>query len=186
MLPVSSGRVHMENGRRARVGAFQLDTNPVTNAEYGAYMTATGTPKPQWMHKPGFGDPEHPVVGLTLAEATAYARWAGKRLPTEAEWVRAARGDDDRPYPWGDVPPDYALAHFRKGPKGAPAHVTTRERPDGAGPFGHTDLAGNVWEWCRSGALRGGFWGSPDVRIDERLVDRPDRISGGYGLRCAR
>lgn len=185
MTPVPGGRVVLD-GRPRRVRSFQLDERPVTNHEYAAFVKATGARRPAWMHKPGFGDPEQPVVGVTWPEALRYARWAGKRLPTEREWLRAARGDDQRRYPWGNAPPEPARAHFNRK-KGAPAPVEDAgDRHAGIAPFGHRDLCGNVWEWCSEGVLRGGFWGAPTVSIDQRLVDKPDRISGGYGFRCAR
>ena len=138
------------------------------------------------MHRRGFDDPEQPVVGITYKEARAYARWAGKRLPTEAEWIRAARASQAKPYPWGDATPQQGLAWVDNGPKGAPAVVSnSRERLGGAGPFGHRDLIGNVWEWIACGRLKGGFWGKGGFDIDDRLEDKKDRVSAGYGFRCA-
>lgn len=185
MLPVPSGRVWLDGRRRVRVRRFALDARPVSNAEWREFVDATGARRPPWMRRPGFDDPLSPVVGVTLEEARAYARWAGKRLPTEAEWVRAARGDDRRLFPWGDAEPSAARAHFGRGARGAPA-VLGGDRPEGRGPFGHDDLCGNVWEWCAEGILRGGFWGAREVGIDRRLADRPDQTAGGVGLRCAR
>jgi formylglycine-generating enzyme required for sulfatase activity len=186
MQEVSGGRVWLGGRRRARVGSFLLDKQPVTNRDWWAFMRVTGAQRPPWMVRPGFGDVDQPVVGITLAEAAAYARWAGKRLPTEVEWVRAARGDDDRPYPWGHAPSEASRAHFGRGAGGGPSRVGETQRAAGAGPFGHRDLAGNVWEWCRDGAVRGGFWGSPDPAIAHRLTPPAGQVSGGFGLRCAR
>ena len=186
MLPIPPGKVYLDSARQVRVRTFHLDCRPVSNADYADFLQDTGRPTPPWMYRTGFGDPEQPVVGVTFTDAKAYARWLGKRLPTEREWVRAARGDDLRPYPWGDAPPDRAFTHYHQGAKGAPAVVDgVVERPAGCGPFGHVDLCGNVWEWCASGVLKGGFWGSKDVRIDAHIHEPPGRVSGGIGFRCA-
>jgi formylglycine-generating enzyme required for sulfatase activity len=129
------------------VGAFRLGRTPVTNAQFGAFVRSTGHPSPAgW---PGGTVPPgrelDPVTYVSWAEADAFCRWAGGSLPTEAEWERAARGDDRRTWPWGDDPPRRAHAVL----------VLTDTRPvggrsAGAGPFGHLDLAGNAWEWTAS------------------------------------
>ncbi len=186
MLPVPRGRARVL-GRRVYVRKFRLDVRPVTNAEYASFMRETQRSRPPWMHRPGFGEPEQPVVGVTYSDARAFARWAGKRLPTEAEWVRAARSSSDQPYPWGDIHPEAAHAHFRRGSRGAPADVTDpASRKPGDAPFGHRDLLGNVWEWCRGGGLRGGFWGSRDLSIELRMEGGTEITAGGVGFRCAR
>ena len=183
---VNGGMVRLPSGGWGVVLPFALDLRPVTNREYLQFIQAKKKRTPEWMHRRGFDDPDQPVVGITYKEARAYARWAGKRLPTEKEWIRAARAGQAKPYPWGDAVPQQGLAWVDAGPKGAPAAVTNpRARQGGAGPFGHRDLIGNVWEWIACGRLKGGFWGKGGFDIDDRLEDKKDRISAGYGFRCA-
>lgn len=125
------------------VAAFYIDKTEVTNAQYKKYCDATHYPyPPQWTSK-GFatGTAEVPVTFVNWWEAQAYARWAGKRLPTEAEWEKAARGTDERLYPWGN--------EWDKGRAvwGVEEPQAVGSKPDGASPYGALDMAGNVFEW---------------------------------------
>lgn len=130
--------------------AFFLDLTEVTNEAYHKCVDA-GVCRP---HDPGnakankvgedreFRKPRQPISAVSWEDATTYCRWIDKRLPTEAEWEKAARGTDGRKYPWGAEFPTHEHAVFGEG--------TTAEvgsRPKGKGPYGHLDLAGNVWEW---------------------------------------
>ena len=119
------------------VDAFAIARTPVTNAEWAAWLVATGAAPPAFWGAPGFDDPEQPVVGLSWHEAAAFAAWAGARLPTEAEWERAARGGvEGTRYPWGDAP---VSGTFARPP---------RVRATPPNPFGLVDLAGVCHEWC--------------------------------------
>lgn len=126
---------------------FVLATHPVTNAQYRVYVTETSAAEPAGWSDPRFARPEQPVVGVSWDEAIAYCGWAGGVLPSEAQWERAARGDDGRRHPWGDASPDEERACFAEDwNSGTTAPIGTH--PAGRGPYGHEDLAGNVWEWC--------------------------------------
>jgi len=132
------------------VSPFRMGVHPVTNGEYKEYLEATGAPAPtSWSSRDPAG-PSLPVVNVSWDDALAYCQWAGGTLPTEAEWELAARGPENRTYPWGDEEPDERRAHFAQdwnsgGPCGVDLH------PAGTSPFGCQDAAGNVWEWCLDG-----------------------------------
>ena len=127
------------------LGAYLLQETPVTWAQFRKHCAATKSKRPD---EPSWGRPEdeQPVVNVSWQEAWRYCNWAGGRLPTEAEWERAARGNDGRTYPWGEADPSSRLAVFERYLDKGPAPVG--RRPAGRGPYGHHDLAGNAWEWC--------------------------------------
>jgi formylglycine-generating enzyme required for sulfatase activity len=129
------------------LSAFRLGLFPVTNREYRSFVESTkSAPLAVWTDALFNGD-DQPVVGVSWDDALAYSRWAGGTLPTEAQWEAAARGADDRSFPWGDSQPTVRLAHFGQDWNlGGTAPVGLH--PEGVGPFGCHDLAGNVWEWC--------------------------------------
>jgi len=132
------------------VAAFQLAACQVTNSEYSQFLLATGTQPPPFWHDPNFNDPKKPVVGVSWFEAVKYCEWLSAttgsryRLPTEAEWERAARGGaEGKLFPWGDHPPqslpDYEK-RWKKGPEAVAQYAPNA--------FGLYDICENVHEWC--------------------------------------
>lgn len=133
------------------VAPFSIDADEVTRAEYAACVAA-GACRPAAGARAGDAASRRPVTGVSWSDADTYCKWAHKRLPTEAEWERAARGTDGRIYPWGDTP-DCARANFGnydgegRCPSNPGRPVDVGSFPgDGDGGALH-DLAGNVWEW---------------------------------------
>jgi formylglycine-generating enzyme required for sulfatase activity len=161
MLPVPAGKFVMgadDEGERdeqpaheVELDGFLLDKTEVTNAAYReCVMAKVCRPwrddvarKMKYGAEKNFRGPQQPVVGVSWDDAKKYCEWRDKRLPTEAEFERASRGDDGRKYVWGNELPDPR----RHGVFAAGVTENVGSRPDGAGPFGHLDLSGNVWEW---------------------------------------
>jgi len=201
--------------REIFVDAFYLDRYEVTVARYAAFMKDTGNLKPpdEWETVDLKNGGDLPVVGVNWQDASGYCHWAGKRLPTEAEWEKAARGNDERKYPWGNDPPTAERARYgkpyenpvyRDGVARVGSHATDRS------PFGIFDLAGNVTEWVAdwfsesfpegdvrnpkgpdSGSgkvLRGASWYEPAERlgVTKRWHANPSSRNEGIGFRCAR
>ncbi|MBZ0160237.1 MAG: formylglycine-generating enzyme family protein [bacterium] len=146
--------------------------------------------EPASWNAPEGNQPDHPVVGVSLYEAEAYAKWAGKRLPTEQEWERAARGTDGRVYPWGDEF-DKEKCNSWEADIGRTTPVT--KYVNGLSPDGCYDMAGNVWEWTASReedffVIRGGSWYDATqlvrsaFRSKGMLTFRYDNV----GFRCAK
>jgi formylglycine-generating enzyme required for sulfatase activity len=131
--------------------AYWIDKYEVTVSEYLKFIEATGHRAPKyWFRNDGKPNPKSmllPVVYVDYFDACAYCEWEGKRLPTEAEWEKAARGTDGRDYPWGDTwDPEYA----NTWEKGAHRRTPVYDYPEGASPYGALNMGGNVWEWTSS------------------------------------
>lgn len=204
-LPSSQGMVQLESGlyeigssepddhhiasQEISMQAYWIDEHEVTNAQYQAFLDASGhAPPTGWP-----GEAEHPVKGITWDEAAAYCQWLNKRLPTEAEWEVAARGPGANPplYPWGNDPLD-----------GGKVSDLPRSETYGVGsvsfnqsPFGVYDMAGNVWEWVGDPygpvaegevVLRGGRYGYiKDMAYREAARPDDERFVPFAGIRCA-
>ncbi len=136
---------------------YYIDKFEVTNGRYLEFVRATGHRPPQNVKDPsrnlwqGGLMPEsiadRPVINVDWYDAEAYCKWAGKHLPTEAEWEKAARGTDDRRFPWGNVEPTHKHLNYNQRWQGEKTLMPVGSYAAGKSPFGAYDMAGNVWEW---------------------------------------
>jgi len=210
------GRLDEQPRRKIYLNAFAIDKYEVSNAHYMKFLDET-------LHKPPLnvfaerplkeeeGIADLPVVQVTWHDAVDYCFWAGKRLPTEAEWEKAARGTDGRLFPWGDESPTAQRANFERDWEGKKTFVEVTGLPEGQSSFGLFNLSGNVREWVQDWydaeyysnspdknpkgpengilkVLRGGSWRSfdTDLRATSRGKGGFALKTHGIGFRCAR
>lgn len=203
---------NLKHSHELSIESFYIDKTPVTCAEFKRFLDATHyRPKDghnflrSWTNG-NFpeGWAKKPVTWVSLNDARAYAKWAGKRLPHEWEWQYAAQGTDGRLYPWGNQKDDSRVPHFESGRTQRPP-TDVDAYPQGASPFGVLDMAGNVWQWTdevqdehnRAAIVRGGSYYRPSgsvyyfpqtPRLNQHgkywlLADSTDR-SATIGFRC--
>ena len=191
---------------KVTIDEFRMDTHEVTQAQYAEFVSKTGHRKPyHWLDgKLPAGKENHPIHNVDWEDANAYCKWAGKRLPTEAEWERAARGSlEGQDYPWGDkITPADARFNTAEGPGPVGSY-----KPNA---FGLYDMAGSVSEWCSDWFERTYYETSPDknpkgpeagkykiirgwswsdgprrVTVFFRNWVRPNQTTPNVGFRCA-
>jgi formylglycine-generating enzyme required for sulfatase activity len=227
LVPAGSFEMGSNNGfaderpvHDVSLAAFYIDQHEVTNEQYAQCVEAGQCERPSWegsyTHDSYYGNPEYdkyPVIGITWGQAGAYCQWREARLPTEAEWEKAARGEEGHLYPWGEIitcqVANYGGTKEAEGCVGDATPVGAY--PTGASPYGAYDMSGNVLEWTadwydsnyyakspaenppgpNSGSgkvLRGGSWIHPDnnVRAPYRIIGDPGNQSTLIGFRCGR
>lgn len=196
------------------LGSYRIDIFEVGVQDYRQCVMAGQCSEPGTGDYCNWGEMDrvdHPINCVTWQQAQGYCEWAGRRLCTEAEWEKAARGSQGGTYPWGQQEPQCRHASFG-GPEGVCGDAGTSPRAshkDGISPFGVLDAAGNVWEWVSDwydGAsygeggeldgpaagefkvIRGGSFASPatELRCAHRYAQRPDQMAVGLGFRCCR
>lgn len=190
---------------------FYMDKYEVTNMEFARFVAGTGYvteaeragDSTTWRTY-AEGKERHPVVEVSWADAQAYCRWAGKRLPTEAEWEKAARGSEGLTYPWGN---DWEPGRANSREAGLRGTTVVGSFPEGVSPYGLFDMAGNVWEWTadwyqaypgsdyqseyfgqKFKVIRGGDWFSEKsrVRAARRSCTSVEATNDNLGFRCAK
>ena len=199
---------------RVWVGSFSMDLHEVTTAQYAAFLAVTNRLAPwQWKAVDLSQHSDRPVIGVDWSDADAYCHWKGKRLPTEAEWEKSARGTDGRLYPWGNWVPSKDLANFALGAQFSYSQVLmpVQSYEQGKSPFGLYQMAGNVWEWVQDWyaanyyevspehnpqgpeqgqfkVLRGGSWSDlPKYLLTYGRFKLPPETRNSYtGFRCAK
>ena len=217
LIPAGSFQMgdHLEKMKNAlpvhevELDGFYMDRHEVTVGQFKIFLKQTGfKPEPVW-EKVNKWSPtdKHPIIYTAWEAAAAYAKWAGKRLPTEAEWEYAARGGQvGKRYPWGD---DKNVAGDHANHEGIGEEGTAPVGSFEANGYGLHDMAGNAWEWCqdyyewdyyskspvnnprgpakgRDYVLRGGCWFSPakELSVARRAYDDPRHSPQDFGFRC--
>jgi len=200
---------------RIVLDVYYIDKYEVTTSFYSKFMRDSKRPEPPNWDMVNLGvHSNRPVIGIDWSDADAYCRWTGKRLPTEAEWEKAARGTDGRTYPWGNKKPTHDFANYwkEKSVNNVYGDVITPVGyyESGKSPYGIYDMAGNVWEWVadwyepsyyqhsemqnpkgpsrtEKKVLRGGSWNASPIllRATDRKSGPPSLRNHFIGFRCA-
>ncbi len=194
---------------KIQLETFYVDKYEVTNARYRRFLSLTKQRRrSSYTYDPVLGKDRQPVIGIAWDDAHDFCKWAGMRLPTEAEWELAARGSAGFVYPWGYK---WNSECANSVETGLQRPVEGGNYPLGKSPYGALDMAGNVWEWCNDyydksfytqspshnpqgppegklRVLRGGSWfdGPTDLRVTKRRGENPKMRLSNIGFRCAK
>lgn len=205
MVLVPAGEfLYGDDNQRLSLPAFYMDKYELTVSRYTSFLQASGRKQPEyWNQVSQVSAGDRPVIGADWFDADIYCRHYEKRLPTEQEWEKAARGTDGRKYPWGNEEPGNRYANF--GKKWANLNYYSERLTavgsyeDGKSPYGIYDLAGNVWEWTSTDddnnivkVVRGGSWhegadshfSMVNLRSAKRNVVVPSFRGPSGGFRC--
>ncbi len=199
LIPASA--FHFGSGEILELPDFYIDAWPVTNEEYQRFVVESNINSPPQWRKAKFLEKKakHPVTGISWYEAMAYANWAGKRLPTAAEWEKAARGTDGRSYPWGE---GFDIQRCNTIESGKKTTTPVTQYPTGISVYSISDMAGNVWEWTadeiqprglgrpvqeKKRVLKGGAWNTPKGSAECATFTSawPHEQFENTGFRCA-
>ena len=203
----NDGRRSNQPQHRVYLDTYAIQRSEVTNCQFAGYLESTGVQAAGFDIKAAGKHPDWPATGLLWQEARAYCEWLGLRLPTEAEWEKAARGTDGRKYPWGDIW-DPARTNTLTGGTGHP--VAVGSYPAGQSPYGLLDMTGNAAEWVADTfdfgyytyapdhnpqgpetimdhSLRGGSYATPDYLAAVYFRDSSHSTNPNtrVGVRCA-
>jgi formylglycine-generating enzyme required for sulfatase activity len=209
-----SGSDNERPSHTVHLDEFWIDESEVTNHMYSLCVKAKVCKEPvnksSSLYANYYGSPDfenYPVIHVDWNMAKTYCEWAGRRLPTEAEWEKAARGEQSLTYPWGNEEPNHRLLNFEDQKRDV---TSVGSYPNGASPYGAFDMAGNAWEWVadwysgtyyassqasnptgplsgQERVLKGGSWhdNSIVVRASNRDHRSPDDACVNCGFRCA-
>jgi len=194
MITIPAGKFTMGTNERlsdegpqheVTLASFQIDQYEVTNAQYKKFIDATKRKSPSHFRNRTYpaGKPDHPVTYVNWHDAKAYCEWAGKRLPTDQEWEKAARGTDGRTYPWGN---DFEIENGNTPVRWQSLNkfgdtMPIAMFPNGKSPYGLLDMSGNVWEWTESW-----YKAYPNNKIEsENYGERYKTLKGGSWFDCS-
>jgi formylglycine-generating enzyme required for sulfatase activity len=201
------GRGSHQPQRRVYLDTYAIDCTEVTNAAFGEFVSQTGYEAVGWDVQRAETRSDEPVTGVLWRDAEAYCRWMNRRLPTEAEWEKAARGTDGRRYPWGDR---WGSRRANTAESGSGGVAPAGSYPQGVSPYGVLDMAGNAAEWVADSfdwayyrtapnrnpqgpdavldhGVRGGSWASPREHAQTFFRDSSHSVRPNprIGFRCA-